>query len=106
LPLATVSIVRTEPPIDAVKVDGIVRRAFALIGGIDRIARKGDSVVIEPNLMASLPPPVTTNIEVVKAIIRMVSKVEPDRIVVGEDTIVQLKLYEKMLSLWTLFHRQ
>lgn len=61
----------------------LVRKAVELAGGMDFI-KKGDSVLIKPNLNTGDPPPASTNPEVVYEVIRMVKEKKPSRIIVGD----------------------
>ena len=61
----------------------LVRKAVELAGGMGFI-KKGDSVLIKPNLNTGDPPPASTNPEVVYEVIRMVKEKMPSRIVVGD----------------------
>lgn len=61
----------------------LVRKAVELAGGMDFI-KKGDTVLIKPNLNTGDPPPASTNPEVVHEVIRMVREKEPSRIMVGD----------------------
>ena len=65
----------------------LVRKAVELAGGMDFI-KKGDSVLIKPNLNTGDPPPASTNPEVVYEVIRMVKEKKPSRIVVGDKSSV------------------
>ena len=61
----------------------LVRKAVELAGGMDFI-KKGDSVLIKPNLNTGDPPPASTDPEVVYEVIRMVKEKKPSRVVVGD----------------------
>lgn len=55
-----------------------VRKAIALIGGLDKLIKKGDKVLLKPNLLtASLPSEgITTHPSIVKAVIKCVQEVD------------------------------
>jgi uncharacterized protein (DUF362 family)/Pyruvate/2-oxoacid:ferredoxin oxidoreductase delta subunit len=55
-------------------VEVAVRRAIDLLGGMSRFVRKGDRVLIKPNLLSACPPKrrVTTDPEVICAVARLV----------------------------------
>lgn len=69
----------------AVKVDGYTGReieqgideALALIGGLAGFVNPGDKVLLKPNMLEGLPPEraVTTNPEIVRAMIRQVKRI-------------------------------
>ena len=54
-----------------------VRDSFSLIGGLGSIIKKGDSVLIKPNLLAAKRPDqaITTHPEVVAAVVEEVKRV-------------------------------
>ncbi len=61
----------------------LVRKAVELAGGMDFI-KKGDTVLIKPNLNTGDPPPASTDPEVVYEVIRMVKEKDPSRVIVGD----------------------
>jgi uncharacterized protein (DUF362 family) len=65
-------------------VNRMVREAVALIGGIDRLAVRGKTVLVKPNVVSDQPPPATTNPEVVRAVVRLFKKAGAGRVVVGD----------------------
>ena len=58
------------------EVQNAVENAVSLIGGIGKFVKKGDNVVIKPNLVSKKKPEeaVTTNPEFLHAVIVMVEK--------------------------------
>ncbi len=71
--MTPVSIVRCKS-YDPDAVDEAVRRATELLGGISRYVKKGDRVLLKPNLLSARKPEkrVTTDPEVVRAVAMMV----------------------------------
>ena len=55
------------------EVYSAVRRAFDLLGGLSSFIKKGEKVVIKPNMLSGRPPEagVNTHIEVVRAVARL-----------------------------------
>src|SRR3989344_6099173 len=51
-------------------IDERVRAAVDAIGGFGRIIKKGDSVLLKPNFVFPAPPPCTTSIDFLQAVIR------------------------------------
>ncbi|MBU1006914.1 MAG: DUF362 domain-containing protein [Candidatus Omnitrophica bacterium] len=53
-----------------------VRKAFDLLGGIGVFIKKGEKVLIKPNMLSGKPPEagVNTHIEIVRAVIRLVKE--------------------------------
>jgi uncharacterized protein (DUF362 family) len=56
------------------KVYGSVKTAVDLLGGMDKFVRKGDKVLLKPNLLCARTPEkaVTTHPEIIRALIRLV----------------------------------
>lgn len=75
---ALVSLVRGDD------IDRMVREAVDLIGGIERLAIRGKTVLLKPNVVSGEPPPVTTNPEVVRAVIKLLREAGAKKIYVGD----------------------
>jgi len=71
--LSKVALVRCQD-YERERVLEAAREAFALIGGLGRVVRPGQRVLIKPNLLSATPPEraVTTHPEVVRAVVRLV----------------------------------
>jgi uncharacterized protein (DUF362 family) len=78
--MPVVSVVKDETAPEA------VRKAVDLIGGIQKIVRKGDKVFIKPNLVVPLAKEsgATTDPEVVRAVIQIVREAGASQIKVGD----------------------
>ncbi len=74
--MSTVSLVRCET-YESQAVEIAVRRAVELIGGITKFVKRGDRVLLKPNLLSANPPKrrITTDPEVVCAVARLVLEV-------------------------------
>jgi uncharacterized protein (DUF362 family) len=83
-----VAIVKEEFPISAQTIEGMVRRAVDLIGGLSSRIRPGDHVVIKPNLFAPYPPPISVDRRVVAAMVRLVREAGAERVTVIEGVSV------------------
>jgi uncharacterized protein (DUF362 family) len=72
-------------------VDGRVRRAVELAGGLDEI-KTGDTVFIKPNAVYTAlgTTAVITSLEVLSAVIRLVKEHGPGRIIVGDRSARQI----------------
>ncbi len=70
-----VSILRCKG-YDQAEVDGAVNRAVDLLGGIESFIKKGDRILLKPNLLSARPPEagVDTHPAVVKAVVRLVKR--------------------------------
>lgn len=86
----TVSVVRCEDADNLVKVKDAVLRSLDLIGGLKTILRRGDQVLIKPNLLAprNYKSGATTNPHIVAALIDLLREVGAKRIVIGEGAAV------------------
>jgi uncharacterized protein (DUF362 family) len=65
-------------------VPRMVAEAIALIGGMDRLAVRGKTVLVKPNVVSSDPSPTTTNPVVVAAVVRVLIDAGARRVIVGE----------------------
>ncbi len=81
-----VSVVKCE---SYEKADSAVRKSLALIGGIDKFVKKGDRVLIKPNMLGSFRPEegVTTHPAIVRAVINIV-KEKGAKICVGDSPAI------------------
>jgi uncharacterized protein (DUF362 family) len=72
-------------------IDGRVRRAVELAGGLDEI-EPGDTVFIKPNAVYSAAgtTAIITSLEVLGAVIRLVKEYRPGRIIVGDRSARQI----------------
>jgi uncharacterized protein (DUF362 family) len=70
------------------EVDDILEQSLNDLGGIQRFVDPGQTVVIKPNLTANAPASSggTTHVEVVAALVRLVQRCDPARIIVAEGT--------------------
>ena len=88
-----VSVVQDE------NVDTAVREAIKLIGGIECVVKRGDSIVIKPNLVTAMPAEsgMTTDPRVVEVIIQMCQELDPSFIVKAEGsaTVATYTAFEK-----------
>lgn len=78
-----IGVLKTSNPAD-------VQKALNLIGGIKKYVKKGDRVFVKPNLMIGLPSPVTTDPEVVAAVIKECFRAGAKEVMVGEDPLQQI----------------
>ncbi|MBI2360266.1 MAG: DUF362 domain-containing protein [Deltaproteobacteria bacterium] len=75
---ALVSLVRGD------NVGQMVREAIDLIGGIEKLAVRGQTVLLKPNVVSGEPSPATTNPEVIRAAIHLVKQAGARKIYVGD----------------------
>ncbi|MEW6324726.1 MAG: DUF362 domain-containing protein [Nitrospirota bacterium] len=64
--------------------DAMVREAVRLLGGLGRLAVRGKTVLIKPNVVSGDPPPVTTSPAVVAGVVRLFRDAGAGRVIVGD----------------------
>lgn len=78
---------------------GMVRRAVAALGGLEKIGIRGKTVLVKPNVVSEAPHPITTNPEVVRAVVRLLYEEGAEKVYVGDMsamlTLPTLKNMEK-----------
>ncbi|MFH0771490.1 MAG: DUF362 domain-containing protein [Candidatus Omnitrophota bacterium] len=79
-----VSIVRARG-YDSGEIEGAVKEAVDLIGGISNFIKKGEKILLKPNLLSARPPEsgVDTHPEIIRAAARLVRKAGAD-VIVGD----------------------
>lgn len=65
-------------------VEKMVRECVDLIGGLGRLAIRGKTVLVKPNVVAGNPPPTTTNPEVVRAVVGLLYEGGAQKVIVGD----------------------
>ncbi|MFC1666855.1 DUF362 domain-containing protein [Candidatus Omnitrophota bacterium] len=72
-----VSIARCKT-YDPEEVQPSVRRAFELLGGISAFVKKGEKILVKPNMLSARPPEdgVNTHIEIIRAVVRLIKECE------------------------------
>jgi len=73
--LPKVAISKIKTPVDEEKVINAVRNAVKLLGGMGTFVKRGEIVLIKPNVVGMAPPPQTTDPRVVKAVALLVKEV-------------------------------
>ncbi len=73
-----VSMVRGED------VDAMLARSLSLIGGIEKLAPRGKTVLVKPNVVSGEPPPATTDPKVVGALVRLLKDAGAGKVIVGD----------------------
>ena len=79
-----VSIVKGKFPPDRQEIDGMVRKAIDLAGGLQSKIRKGSHVVLKPNLFAPYPPPISVDRRVISSMVRLAREAGAKRVSVIE----------------------
>ncbi len=71
--------------------ESAVREAVDLLGGMQTFVRRGDRVIIKPNIAYPYPPPATTDPRVVEAVARLCLEAGAAEVGVGDSTSYTLK---------------
>jgi uncharacterized protein (DUF362 family) len=83
-----VSIVKGKFPPDKNEINRMVREAIGLIGGLSGKIKRGDHVVLKPNLFAPYPPPISVDRRVIASMVKMVREAGASRVTVIEGVSV------------------
>lgn len=70
---------------DSGNVKATVSRCVELIGGISRLAGKGDTILVKPNFNSPDPPPGSTDLEFLRVVLELLLRTGA-RVVVGESS--------------------
>lgn len=95
--MSTVSIVKCDD-YEKNKVEEALRKSLELIGGIDRIIKKGDKVLLKVNITAVRPPEdaITTHPSVVRAVAKVIKELGAE-VWIGESPgIYYWKVWERI----------
>jgi uncharacterized protein (DUF362 family) len=65
-------------------IDEMVRTCVGLIGGMEKLAVKGKTVLIKPNVVSGEPSPTTTNPVVVGSVVRLMYESGAGKVIVGD----------------------
>lgn len=90
-----VAIKKIERPIDQGSIDAAVRDAVSLAIGDMPLIRKGQSVVIKPNIFCPLPPPTTTDPRVVAALVKLAWDAGAGDVLVAEGRSISTAKFRK-----------
>ncbi len=84
-----------KTPVSIAKVNDsvyeAVKRSVDLIGGMSSFIKKGDTVMIKPNLAYPYPPPATTDPRVVAAVVRLAFESGASEVRVGDSSAYSCK---------------
>jgi uncharacterized protein (DUF362 family) len=64
--------------------EAMVREAIGMIGGLEKMGVKGNTVLVKPNVVSGEPSPATTSPEVVKAIVKLLKEAGAKKVYVGD----------------------
>ncbi|RJS89807.1 DUF362 domain-containing protein [Candidatus Bathyarchaeota archaeon] len=66
--MARVAISRVATPVDEERIYDAVKKAIDDLGGMEEFVEPGEKVLLKPNFVSPRPPPVTTDVRVVRAV--------------------------------------
>lgn len=79
---------------DGLKRD--VERAIKLLGGLERFFKAGDTVLLKPNYVFPNPPPATTALDFLRAVIELFQDNGAGKVIVGESSVQWLNTRKVM----------
>ena len=86
--MSTVSITKANMPVDEETIHRMVEQTIDRVGGIGKYIKKGDTVVIKPNLFAPYPPPISVDRRVIGSLVSLCKGAGADQIAVLEGVSV------------------
>ena len=92
---ATVSIERVNPPANSDSILDAVRRAVVASTEGKPLIRKGDTVLLKPNIFCPSPAPLTTDPRVVAAMATVAFELGAGEVLVGEGRSISTAKYRK-----------
>lgn len=91
----TVAISKVARPITQDAVDTAVAEAVALAGGFESIIRKGDRVVLKPNIFSPQMPPITTDPRTMAALVKLALEAGAGEVIAAEGRSISTAKYRK-----------
>ena len=91
-----VAIRKIVRPIGQDAISSAVREAVSLACEVGSVIRKGDSVVIKPNIFAPAPAPTTTDPRVVAALVRLAYEAGAGEVIVAEGRSISTAKFRKV----------
>ena len=83
-----VAIVKGQFPLNSSDIEEMVKSSVDLMGGLSKRIRKGDHVVIKPNLFAPYPPPISVDRRVIASVVKLARQAGATRVTVIEGVSV------------------
>lgn len=76
---------------------GAIKRSIALIGGISKLVRKGDTILLKPNYNTADPYPGSSDPNFIKVVIQILCEAGAEKVIVGERSayLNTQKVFEK-----------
>lgn len=90
-----VAIKKIIRPIGDDSIASAVREAVSLAGGLESLVRKGDRVVIKPNIFCPRPAPTTTDPRVVAALVKLAWEAGAGDVIVAEGRSISTAKFRK-----------
>jgi uncharacterized protein (DUF362 family) len=92
--------------VSLVRCDGDLRRdidqALALIGGLQRLVKPGDTILVKPNFNTADPPPASSDPSFVKAVIELLYQHGAAKVLLGESSMLRLSTRDTLLQVGML----
>jgi uncharacterized protein (DUF362 family) len=92
--------------VSLVRCDGDLRRdidqALALIGGLQRLVKPGDAILVKPNFNTADPPPASSDPSFVKAVIELLYQHGAAKVLLGESSMLRLSTRDTLLQVGML----
>jgi uncharacterized protein (DUF362 family) len=63
-----------------------IKRSVSLIGGIEKLVKKGDTILLKPNYNTADPFPGSSDPEFIKAVTKMLTEAGAEKVIIGERT--------------------
>ena len=95
--MAKVAISKLSTPINQDKITDAVKTAIDNLGGMSKFIKPGETVLIKPNFVSPRPPPVTTDIRVIRALACQV-KDAGGKVIIGESSSAMTHWWREGMS--------
>lgn len=95
--MARVAISKISTPVNQDKVTDAVKTAIDNLGGMSKFIKPGETVLIKPNFVSPRPPPVTTDIRVIRALACQV-KDAGGKVIIGESSSAMTHWWREGMS--------
>jgi len=92
--------------VSVVRCDGDLRQdidqALALIGGLQRLVKPGDTILVKPNFNTADPPPASSDPSFVRAVIELLYQHGAAKVLLGESSMLRLSTRDTLLQVGML----
>lgn len=63
-----------------------INEAVSMIGGFEKVVKKGDKILLKPNFNTADPPPASSDVKSVRAVINLLYKYGAGKVILGESS--------------------